>query len=412
MADMVVEGLPVTTVTVSTDNDYGAAKRSVVLFNVCEVTEGNIVSATFKPTILIFPDKKSFAATPTTGLSVTAADLGASYPDLTVATSFQGRVFGSDGGRVFASEYNDYAGWELDTADSTLSSHAWVTTTQTNVRANDDVTGVTVYQNHVVVFKRSYMHMIYGTENPFRLVDIGERGAVGARAFAEINGILYFASGDGIMAFDGDSVSCISRNVLVSGEEMSAGTVLCGDARYLYVNDGSLALRYDTVYGVWVRQALPSGVTVCDMSGTGDAVHAAYLLSGDGRVYVPALSAAHGRYWMCETDLMCLARMDVRRVKKVQIMGECDASGIPAGTESVIRVYLLRRGDVFSAGKSTLIAEKKFSPGRADEPFILRTLSRMFSSVGHRLYITGDGVFRIVGIDMRVSYGGDVYVTQ
>ena len=174
MADMIAPNLPATTVTVNPDNKIGNQKRSVVLFNVCEMKDGNIASAEFKPTILVFPDKKSFPATPQEGTSLTAADLGATYPDLITATSFQGRVFGSDGTRVFASEYNNYAGWNLDTAEESLSSNAWVTTTQTNVRADDIITGVTVYQNHVVVFKRGYMHMIYGTENPFRLVDIGK----------------------------------------------------------------------------------------------------------------------------------------------------------------------------------------------------------------------------------------------
>lgn len=415
MADMVMDGLPVTTVTVSEDNAFGDAKRSVVLFNVCQTDSGNIVSATFKPTILIFPDKKSFPATPATGLSTTAADLGATYPNLTTATSFQGRVFGSDGGRVFASEYNDYAGWELDTADSSLASHAWVTTTQTNVRADDDVTGVTVYQNHVVVFKRGYMHLVYGTENPFRLVDIGERGAVGGRAFCEVNGILYFASGNGIMAYDGDSVADISRNVMDSSVELSADTVLSGDARYLYVNNASAALRYDTVYGVWTRQALPVGISesdVKDMSANNSETHEAYLLSSSGKVYTPSENAAHGRFWLAETDLMCMTRMDIRRVKKVQVMGTCDTSGIPEGKESVIRVYLLRRQDSFDESSSVLIAQKSFSRGSGSTPFVLRSLTRMFSAVGHRLYITGDGVFRIVGIDMKVSYGGDIYVSE
>jgi hypothetical protein len=415
MADMIAPGLPATTVTVSQDNDYGNAKRSVVLFNVCETEDGNILTAQFKPTILIFPDKKSFPATPESGMQMTAADLGDTYPDLKTATSFQGRVFGSDGDRVMASEYNDYAGWNLDTADESLSSNAWVTTTQTNVRADDVVTGVTVYQNHVVVFKRGYMHMVYGTENPFRLVDIGERGAVGARAFCEVNGVLYFASSGGIYAYDGSSFADVSRNVIDADVEMDVDTVLCGDARYLYVNNSRYALRFDTVYGVWTRQALPEGVGedgVRDMSASSAAAHEVILMAKDGFMYEPNMDAAHGRSWMCETDLMCLSRMDIRRIKKVQIMGTCDVSGIPAGEKSHIRVYLLRRGETFDPGYSRLIAQKEFERGQGDAVFMLRALTRMFSSVGHRLYIEGDGVFRIVGVDMKLSYGGDLYGTE
>jgi hypothetical protein len=75
-------------------------------------------------------------------------------------------------------------------------------------------------------------------------------------------------------------------------------------------------------------------------------------------------------------------------------------------------VHLLRRGETFDPGYSRLIAQKEFERGQGDAVFMLRALTRMFSSVGHRLYIEGDGVFRIVGVDMKLSYGGDLYGTE
>jgi hypothetical protein len=104
--------------------------------------------------------------------------------------------------------------------------------------------------------------------------------------------------------------------------------------------------------------------------------------------------------------------MDIRRIKKIQIMGTCDTDGIPAGKKSSIRVYLLRRGEKFDKIASHLVARKDFQSGQGEVYFTLRALTRMFSSVGHRLYITGDGIFRIVGIDMKLSYGGDLYGTE
>lgn len=416
MADMITsdgDKSVVTEVTVSASNEYKMQKRSVVLFNVCKMEDGNIVTASFEPTILIFPDRKSFPATPGAEGSIDAADLGSDYPMLDTATSFQGRVFGSDGSRVFASEYNNYAGWNLDTANEILASNAWITTTQTNVRADDTITGVTVYQNHVVVFKRGYMHLVYGTENPFRLVDVGERGAVGRRAFCEVNGILYFASSGGIYAYDGNGFTDIGRNVFNAGKSMDEDTVLCGDARYLYVNNASYAMRYDTTYGVWTEQAIPVKESeVVDVSANNAAEHDVHMFSSDGYVYTPSAEAAHGRKWRAETDLICLSHMDIRRIKKIQIMGTCDTDGIPAGKKSKIRVYLLRRGEKFDEIASHLVARKDFQSGQGEVYFTLRALTRMFSSVGHRLYITGDGIFRIVGIDMKLSYGGDLYGTE
>lgn len=410
MGDMIVEGLPITTVTISADNDYGAQKRSVVLFNVCEMEDDNIVAATFKPTLLVFPDRKSFPATPTVGGSMTAYDLGDTYPNLIVGTSFQGRVFGADGERVYASEYNDYAGWELDTADASSASNAWVTVTQTNVRADDVITGITVYNSHVVVFKKGYMHMVYGTENPFRLVDVGERGAVGSRAFAEVGGILYFASSGGIMAYDGSDIVCISRNVIDADEEMDADTILTGDARYLYVNNADIALRYDTTYGLWTRQSLPMGLSekmVRDISANNASSHDVCILGTDGVVYAP--DAETGGRWHAETDMMCLSKMDIRRIKKIEIMGEFDGSGSAEGDRNYIRVFLLKTGEIFDAGRSRLIAKKEFGGGKSY--FALRSMIRMSSDTGHRLYIEGNGSCRITSIRMKISYGGDLYGT-
>lgn len=411
MGDMIVEGLPITTVTISADNDYGAQKRSVVLFNVCEMEDDNIVAATFKPTLLVFPDRKSFLATPTVGGSMTAYDLGDTYPNLIVGTSFQGRVFGADGERVYASEYNDYAGWELDTADASSASNAWVTVTQTNVRADDVITGITVYNSHVVVFKKGYMHMVYGTENPFRLVDVGERGAVGSRAFAEVGGILYFASSGGIMAYDGSDIACISRNVIDADVEMDADTILTGDARYLYVNNADVALRYDTAYGLWTRQSLPMGLSeemVRDISANNASSHDVCILGTDGVVYAP--DAETGGRWHAETDMMCLSKMDIRRIKKIEIMGEFDGIGSAEGDRNFIRVFLLKTGEIFDAGRSRLIAKKEFDAGHSY--FVLRSMIRMSSDTGHRLYIEGNGSCRITSIRMKVSYGGDLYGTQ
>ena len=407
MADMIVPNTSTTTVLVNENNKIGDQKRSVVLFNVCEMEDGNIASAVFKPTILVFPDKKSFPATPTVAEDITAADLGTEYPNLITATSFQGRVFGSDGTRVFASEYNNYAGWNLDTAEESLSSNAWVTTTQTNVRADDIITGVTVYQNHVVVFKRGYMHMIYGTENPFRLVDIGERGAVGIRAYCEVNGILYFASSGGIYAFDGNSVTEMSRNVLTTGEAIGEDTVLCGDARYLYVITGEDSLRYDTTYGVWTRLNLPEMVNVKDASANNSAQHNVHILCDDG-AYTPNAEKVCDMEWYAETDLLCLSRMDIRRIKKIQIMGVADTQY----GDCEVSVYLLRRGEEFNTDAHKPVAQKMFTAGHGERVFMLRTLIRMFSSVGHRVRIVGKGAVRILGIDMKLSYGGDLYVTE
>jgi len=402
MADMLVEGYTPTTVTINADNSLGAAKRSVVLFNVCEMEDGNILTATFHPTILIFPDKYSFPATPTAGYGMTASYLGDEFPNLSVATSFQGRLFGSDGSLAYASGYNDYANWDLDTADDSSPAHAWVTATQTNVRADDTILAVTVYGGHVILFKRGYMHAIYGTENPFRLYDIGEYGCVGQRALAQCGGILYFASPGGIMAYNGDSVVCISRNVILGDERLPDDTVLSADFRYLYVNAEGLSLRYDTVWNVWTRQSLPDGFSWHDSVGNRAHPNEEFHLGDDGVLYAPNREIS--RPWSAETDLMAMGSLDIRRVKKITVAGVCRTENIPEGEEAYIRVYLLHPGETLSPD-SQLIAEKVFGRNEGAR-FMLRSLVRMTSDTAHRLVIVGDGHFSIHAIAMKATWPG------
>lgn len=408
MGDMLAEGYAPTTVTINADNALGDKKRSVVLFNVCEMEDDNILTATFHPTILVFPDKYSFPATPTTGVAMTAAYLGDEFPKLSVATSFQGRLFGSDGSLAYASGYNDYANWDLDTADDSSPAHAWVTATQTNVRADDTIVAVTVYGGHVILFKRGYMHEIYGTENPFRLYDVGEYGCVGARALCQAGGILYFASPGGVMAYNGDSVTCISRNVILEGERLPEETVLCGDFRYVYVNAPDVALRYDTVWGTWTRQSLPDGFVWLDGDARRAYSNEALLLGEDGVLYAPDADTLRG--WRCETDLLALSSLDIRRVKKLTVSGVCRTENIPDGETGYVRLYLLRPGEILDEETSQKIAERAFEPGGGAQ-FILRSMVRMTADTAHRLVLVGYGRMTVHAIAMKVSWGGERYDT-
>jgi hypothetical protein len=75
-------------------------------------------------------------------------------------------------------------------------------------------------------------------------------------------------------------------------------------------------------------------------------------------------------------------------------------------------VYLLRRGEEFDTDVHKPVAQKKFTADQGERVLTLRTLIRMFSSVGHRVRIVGKGAVRILGVDMKLSYGGDLYVTE
>ena len=149
-------------------------KRSVVQFNVAKNTE-NIVASTFERKLLIFPDCVSMDFRPSASNPISS--LGSTYPNLHMASVYGSRVFGVDSNLVYASSYNDYANWDLDTADDTSAAHAWVSMSQSNVKADGEFTGIYTYDNHVVLFKKDFMQLVYNNKNPFRIVDVGSYGA-------------------------------------------------------------------------------------------------------------------------------------------------------------------------------------------------------------------------------------------
>ena len=127
-----------------TEEDF--AYRSVVQFNSATNTE-NIAEAEFIRKLLVFPDKKSLDLYQSADF--TPAILGDSFPDLKYAAVYSSRLFGADDNLVYASSYNDYADWDLDTADEVSSANAWVSMSQSNVKADGKFTAVYLSLIHI-----------------------------------------------------------------------------------------------------------------------------------------------------------------------------------------------------------------------------------------------------------------------
>ena len=134
-----------------------------------------------------------------------------SFPNLKYAVVHLSRLFGVDEDRVHVSGYNDYTNWNLDTVAESNDSNAWSSASQTNTKAGGNFTGITVYDNHVVCFKRDFMHEIYNSKNPFRLVDVYAEGSIDNRSIQEVNGKLIFASDDEIKVYTGSQPREMSK---------------------------------------------------------------------------------------------------------------------------------------------------------------------------------------------------------
>lgn len=375
-----------------TEEDF--LHRSVVQFNVAENVE-NIVASTYNRKLLIFPDKVSMDFDISSQFS--PASLGEAYPDLKYATVYGSRVFGVDDNLVYASAYNDYADWELDTADDTSDANAWVSMSQSNTKADGVFTGIYTYDNHVVLFKKDFTQLVYNNKNPFRIVDVTAYGADNPRAITETEGTLYFASRDMVYAFTGGVPQAIGEN-LGSVDLRNACMGSFKDRTYLCAGD----MLYHFKDGVWSSRSLASGVIQFASNENG-----LYALLENGDIVLVEETAAdntedgtdtaeYGDWWF-ETDFMAAGKLDIRRVKKITVL--CH---IAAGAK--VDVYLLKDGETFSENASRKVLS---SAGTG-----LRTLCglvRGMSADMHRIRFVGHGKVRIHAAELQVSFGGDLY---
>ncbi len=374
-------------------------KRFVVQFNVAKNTE-NIVASEFERKLLIFPDCVSMDFRPASNNPI--SDLGDTYPDLHMATVYGSRVFGVDTNLVYASAYNDYANWDLDTADDTSSAHAWVSMSQSNVKADGEFTGIYTYDNHVVLFKKDFIQLVYNNKNPFRIVDVGSYGADNQYAIAEANGVLYFASQDAVYAFGGGTPKEVSASLNLGSY---AGAVLGGYKDSLYCQLGNTLYRLKN--GTWsgsdvtspVKQFAANDNGLYGLLSNGDIV---MIRSSDDTEQDADSSDTsfnpddYGDWWF-ETDLMFAGRLDVRRAKKITLLAE-----IWHG--STVSAYLLRDGEKFNADTSKrILYSSKYGLQE------MRGMLRGFGAFCHRLRICGHGKAIIHAAELMISWGGDVY---
>lgn len=374
-------------------------ERTAVQFNVATNTT-NIINAEFDRRILIFPDAYSMPFKPTSDFA--PAFLGTSYPGLKCTVVYGSRVFGVDDNLVYASAYNDYADWELDTATDFSSGNAWASMSQANVRADGVFTAISSHDNHVVLFKKDFMQLVYGDENPFRIIDVGSYGCDNPYAVAELNGILYFASSDALYRYAGST----PRNISDELELDSLRGAVVGaykDSVYLFVGNELFVLKA----GVWaslglqknrIKQLATLDFGIVALRENGDIDLIEWDISdidseGDNDTYAPDYRSD----WWFETDFMALGKLDVRRVKKVSVLCELEK-------DAEISVYLLRDGEKFDESSSMKIGS--ISGGGLK---MLRVLTRQFSAYMHRLRICGSGYAKIYAAELKISWGGDVY---
>jgi len=315
-------------------------------------------------------------------------------PDIKYAAVHLSRLFGVDDDRVYASGYNDYSNWNLDTIDEYNESNAWCSPAQSNTKAGGVFTGITNFQGHIVCFKRDFMHEIYNTKNPFRIQDIYAEGAIDHRTIQDVDGRLIFVSADDVKIYTGSNPRIIGYYLNMS-EYVNAVSGTDGRCYYLYCEDADENKRlfvYDTIAEHWSEQAIHD--TVLSFAHN---KHGMYMLCADGYIY--KMDSGNYRHsWSFETDLITNETVNIKHIKKIQMFADI-ASG------ANIKAYILYDDEEFDEDTSHLVYS---STGYGQKP--IRVKPRKTASYGIKLHIEGYGYVKLYELELFMENGGDLYV--
>ena len=397
--------------------------RTSVIFKAVDTSSDNIMLYTYDWKQLIYPDCYSLPIINSGSASAFNTQENP-IPTPRMATVYNSRVFGvTINDLLTASVFNSYADYSLDTAVDISSAHAWASMAGSNTDADGRITAITAFDNHVVIFRKDFMQLVYNNKNPFRIVDVGEYGCDNNKAWTILNGVLYFASKDKIYAYKGGTPKEISAKIgigdlagAVLGSFKDAVWVQTKDTMYLYKpktgawSDVQIA-PFDNVYGKVVQFAtMDYGLAaLVDRDSTGSSpVYELYMMDWDTDLMdlddnaAPDWESEYAGEWWFETDLMALGRLDVRRVKKFSML--CEGS---EGAE--VAVWLMKDGEPFDEDTSVKIGEMTFDD---DGYHLMRILTRQFSATMHKLRFAGSGYVKIHAAELKISWGGDIYVEQ
>ncbi len=372
-------------------------QRSVVQFNAF-TSPADPLTGTYEKKILVFPDRLSM------DFDVEGDFEFASFnptdnpcPPIKYATVHLSRLFGVDDERVYASGFNDYTNWNLDTADEYNESNAWFSTAQSNTKADSAFTGITMFSNHVVCFKKGFMHELYNNKNPFRIQDIYAEGCIDNDSIQDVGGKLIFVSEDNVNIYTGANPRVISYELNINKfYKAKAGT----DGRHYYLycstDKAEHALYvYDTYTGQWSEYSID--FEILSFASTDGGMH---MLGADGGIY-KLNSGDYGQDWMFETDFVTTVAsqktLNIKHLKKVQLLADF-------AEDSELKVYALYDGEKFDPVTSQCICDIAGEKGM----FPLRIPLRKSANFAFKLRFEGYGYIRLYMLELFLTKGGDI----
>lgn len=132
-----------------------------------------------------------------------------SAPELDFVMEYNNRLWGCAGSTIYASKLGDPTNWNYFNGLS-MDSYA------VDVGSDGDFTGCAATPSHLVFFKDNVLHKLYGSKpSNFQTMDVKADGVQKGceNSLCLINGILYYKSRNGVMAYDSGVPECISNDL-------------------------------------------------------------------------------------------------------------------------------------------------------------------------------------------------------
>ncbi len=322
-----------------------------------------------------------------------------SFPDIKYATVHLSRLFGVDDDRIYASGFNNYANWNLDTPAEYNEANAWNSVAQSNTKADGAFTGIITFENHVVCFKRDFMHEIYNTKNPFRVQDIYAEGAIDHRTLQDVDGNLIFVSEDNVKVYTGGNPEIISYYLNID-KYVHAVAGTDGRNYYLYCEDGAGVKRlfvFDTFFSQWSEQSIDKEVLSFAHNKNG-----MFALCDDGVVYrIDTNDYSHE--WAFETDLITNETVDIKHIRKMQMFADI-------GENAWLKVYMLYDDEEFPDDDEEFKKSRLVYSSEGTGRKTIRVKPRKTANYGVKLHIEGYGYIKLYELELDIEAGGELYV--
>lgn len=321
------------------------------------------------------------------------------FDDVTV---FQSRLFGIDNGKVFASEYGNYCGWNLDTSTESNSANAWISLLNANPNADGDLTAIKTYSDRVVVFRENFMHEIRNTKNPFRIYDVYQEGCINKEAAQVVGDKLIFASKNGVKMYTGGNPKDIGINLNIGSIQYAvSGT----DGRRLYLycqTDKKLhnLFVYDNLYGLWSEMEIDTKILCFTNNNTG-----MFMLGDNNKVY-KLNTKDYNHEWAAETDFNLGQTVDIKHIRKIQLFAELD-------NFSELNVHVLYDEDNFDTLSEAEIEKRLvFSTQNitgASKRYLIRIVPLKSANYGFKIRISGTGYAKVYQMEVTLTGGGELF---